>query len=34
MEKKYFGDYKNQESVFRAGAKILKFIGVERSIKR
>jgi len=34
MEKKFYWDYKNQESVFRAGAKVLKFLGLERSIKR
>lgn len=31
---KTYKDYKNQESLFDFGAKILKFIGVERSIKR
>lgn len=34
MPKKFYWNYKNQESVFNAGAKILKYIGVERSIKR
>ncbi|RZK15611.1 MAG: LPS biosynthesis protein, partial [Flavobacterium sp.] len=34
MEKKFYWDYKNQQSLFKAGAKILKFLGVERSIKR
>lgn len=34
MPKKFYWDYKNQESIFKAGAKFLKFIGVERSIKR
>jgi N-acetyl sugar amidotransferase len=29
-----YRDYKNQESMFRLGAKFLKLIGVERSIKR
>lgn len=33
-EKKYYKDYKNQESVFKIGAKVLKLLGVERSIKR
>lgn len=33
-EKKFYKDYKNQESMFMAGAKVLKFLGVERSIKR
>ncbi len=33
-EKKFYTDYKNQVSIFKAGAKLLKFIGVERSIKR
>lgn len=32
--KKFYWDYKNQLSMFKTGAKILKFIGVERSIKR
>lgn len=34
MEKKFYWDYKNQESMFRIGAKVLKLLGVERSIKR
>lgn len=34
MPKKYYWDYKNQENIFKAGSKILKFIGVEKSIKR
>ncbi|NQT27630.1 N-acetyl sugar amidotransferase [candidate division KSB1 bacterium] len=34
MPKKSYLDYKNQKSVFKLGAKILKAIGVERSIKR
>src|SRR5690606_7867880 len=34
MPKKFYWDYKNQESVFKLGAKVLKLIGVERSIKR
>jgi hypothetical protein len=34
MPKKFYWDYKNQESLFMLGAKILKAIGVERSIKR
>jgi hypothetical protein len=34
MEKKYYWDYRNLESVFNFGAKILKALGVERSIKR
>lgn len=33
-EKKFYWDYNNQLSMFKAGAKILKFLGVERSIKR
>lgn len=33
-EKKFYWDYKNQLSMFKTGAKILKFLGVERSIKR
>jgi N-acetyl sugar amidotransferase len=34
MEKKFYWDYRNLESVFNFGAKILKALGVERSIKR
>jgi N-acetyl sugar amidotransferase len=34
MPKKYYWDYKNMESVFNVGAKFLKLIGVEKSIKR
>ena len=33
-EKKSYTDYKNQVSVFKMGAKVLKLVGVERSIKR
>jgi hypothetical protein len=31
---KSYKDYKNQESLFVAGAKVMKFLGLERSIKR
>ena len=34
MPKKFYWDYKNQESLFNAGAKVLKAIGLETSIKR
>lgn len=34
MEKKFYWDYKNHVSMFVIGAKILKYLGVERSIKR
>ena len=34
MPKKFYWDYKNQESMFKIGAKILKLFGVEKSIKR
>ena len=34
MPKKFYWEYKNQEKLFNIGAKILKFIGVEKSIKR
>ena len=34
MPKKFYWDYKNQEKLFNIGAKILKFFGVEKSIKR
>lgn len=32
--KKFYWDYKNQERLFNLGAKILKFLGIEKSIKR
>lgn len=34
MPKKFYWDYKNQEFIFKLGAKLLKAIGHERSIKR
>jgi N-acetyl sugar amidotransferase len=34
MEKKFYWDYKNQKTIFNIGAKVLKFLGAERSIKR
>ena len=34
MPKKFYWDYKNQVSIFKLGAKFLKAIGVEKSIKR
>lgn len=34
MERRFYWDYKNQLSMFKTGAKILKFLGIERSIKR
>ncbi|RQO65703.1 LPS biosynthesis protein [Pedobacter sp. KBW01] len=34
MEKKFYWDYRNQLAMFKTGAKILKFLGIERSIKR
>lgn len=34
MPKKFYWDYKNQENLFKIGAKFLKFIGAEKSIKR
>ncbi|HCF03051.1 N-acetyl sugar amidotransferase [Flavobacterium sp.] len=34
MPKKFYWNYKNQLSMFKFGAKFLKFIGVEKSIKR
>ena len=34
LPKKFHWDYKNQESMFNIGAKILQFIGLEKSIKR
>jgi hypothetical protein len=34
MPKKFYWDYKNRESIFNLGAKVLKVLGVERSIKR
>lgn len=32
--KKFYWDYRNQQSMFKTGAKVLKFLGIERSIKR
>ncbi len=32
--KKFYWDYKNQENVFMVGAKVLKYLGIEKSIKR
>jgi N-acetyl sugar amidotransferase len=34
MPKKTYRDYKNQEWMFELGAKVLKWVGVERSVKR
>jgi N-acetyl sugar amidotransferase len=34
MPKKFYWNYKNMESMFNMGAKVLKFLGIERSIKR
>ena len=34
LPKKYYWDYKNQQTFFKFGGKILKFLGVEKSIKR
>jgi N-acetyl sugar amidotransferase len=34
MEKKYYWNYKNQESLFKLGARLLKFLGIEKAIKR
>lgn len=34
MPKKFFWDYKNQKWLFNLGAKTLKLLGIERSIKR
>jgi N-acetyl sugar amidotransferase len=34
MPKKFYWDYKNSQTIFNLGAKFLKFIGVEKSIKR
>ncbi len=34
MPKKFYWDYANQEKLFKAGAKALKFLGAEKSIKR
>lgn len=34
MPRKSYKDYRNQETLFNAGAKVLKAFGVERSIKR
>lgn len=34
MPKKFYWDYENQESLFKMGAKMLKLLGIEKSIKR
>jgi hypothetical protein len=34
LPKKFYWDYKNQESIFNFGARVLKMLGVESSIKR
>jgi N-acetyl sugar amidotransferase len=34
MPKKFYWDYNNQERIFNMGAKVLKFIGKEKAIKR
>ena len=34
MPKKFYWDYKNQESIFRVGARVLKALGMEASVKR
>lgn len=34
MEKKYFYDYKNSVSLFKTGAKVLKYLGIEKAIRR
>jgi len=34
MPKKFYWDYKNQEKLFNAGARVLRAIGLEASIKR
>lgn len=34
MEKKFYWDYNNQEALFNFGAKVMKFLGLERTIKR
>lgn len=34
LPKKFYWDYNNQDRMFKTGAKILKFFGVEKTIKR
>jgi N-acetyl sugar amidotransferase len=34
MPRKFYWDYKNHESIFNLGAKVLKTLGIEKSIKR
>ncbi len=34
MPRKYYWDYKNQQNIFRAGARVLNWIGVEKVKKR
>jgi len=34
MQKKYYWDYKNQQNIFRIGAKVLNLLGIEKVKKR
>lgn len=34
LPKKFYWDYKNQQSMFNSGAKVMKALGIEKSIKR
>ena len=34
MDKKFYWDYKNQQNIFRLGAKVLSILGVEKVKKR
>lgn len=34
MPKRFYWDYKNQEFIFNLGAKVLKLLGIEKSVKR
>jgi hypothetical protein len=34
MPKKFYWDYLNQENLFNTGARLLKAVGLETSIKR
>jgi hypothetical protein len=34
MPKKFYWDYKNQERIFKIGAKVLQKLGLEKAIKR
>jgi hypothetical protein len=34
LPKKFYWDYRNQQGLFNLGARVLKALGIEKSIKR